>query len=272
MKGKNTGRDGALSSLKQVRQGSRGFHSQFVDNSRTFSGMTSSVTLMRWDNLFDDLESQLESEIGAVEREVHDDIERERQAHLTLHARLGNLLRVAPVAATAEQWGQGLDVMALTLRTGQSLSVSLIRLGQDWCAVDVISPTALTGHALVPIAAIASLHPTESQLVASLARVRELGDREIGETEIDQTESDERARAPRIADAMSLGFVLRDLARRRRPVELHGTHGTYAGTLDRVGADHCDLAEHHAEDARRSGNVRGYQVIALSRIALIRIL
>ena len=71
---------------------SRGFHSQFVDNSRTFSGMTSSVTVMRWDNLFDDLESQLESEIGAVEREVHDDVERERQAQLTLHARLANFV------------------------------------------------------------------------------------------------------------------------------------------------------------------------------------
>lgn len=116
--------------------------------------MTSSVPLMRWDDLFDDLESQLEAEIGAAEREVHDDVERERQSLLTMHDRLSNLLYGGPIE--------------LTLESGLTLSAFPIRLGRDWCAVEIVSPSAFVGHALIPIAAISDLHLSLSKLCLSL--------------------------------------------------------------------------------------------------------
>lgn len=260
MIGKNTGRDGALSSLKQVSSVSRGFHSQFVDNSRTFSGTTSSVPSMRWDNLFDDLESQLEAEIGAAEREVHDDVERERQAFLTVHDRLSNLSH----NAHCEQ-------LILGLVSGITLTVTLIRMGPDWCAVDVITPASYSGHALIPLDAIGSLDLTSLQSSVSLG-VPTGSEGASSDRAAMAAMSTGVAAAPRIANTMCLGFVLRDLARRRRTIEIHCHQGIFRGTLDRVGVDHCDLAEHAAEAARRLGNVRHYRVLALARIALVRIL
>lgn len=220
---------------------------------------------MRWDNLFDDLEGQLEAEIGAVEREVHDDLERHRQAHLTLHDRLVNLLSSASVHAEGavaaddepdsepDNGHHDSDVLALTLASGQSLSVVLIRLGQDWCAVDVISPPAFSGHAIVPIAAIAAVNLAPHQVTRSLRQAPEV------------------RQAPRIADLIGLGFVLRDIARRRHALEIHTLRGIFGGTLDRVGSDHCDLAEHSPRGARRNENVRTYRVVSLADITLVRI-
>ena len=268
MKGKNTGRDGALSSLKQVSFVSRAFHSQFVDNSRTFSGMTSSVPSMRWDNLFDDLETQLEAEIGAAEREVHDDVERERQALLTLRQRLVNLTEASPLLAgdhltdgdtlAAEDTLIDGDPVGLCLNSGLTLSATLIRIGLDWCAVDVLSPTAYSGHALVPIAAVSELELTRRQSDVSLGTP-------VGAESVAR-------HAPRIAETMGWGFILRDLARRRRTLEIHCRQGIFSGTLDRVGVDHCDVAEHAADASRRVGNVRRYRVLALASISLVRIL
>ena len=283
IEGENTGRDGALSSLKQVRAMSRGFHSQFVDNSRTFSGMTSSVLAMRWDNLFDDLEGQLESEIGLAERTADDDEERQRQAHLTLQERLRNLTVAFPRTAagmTAEPSAaceMPVESLQITLMSGRALEVSLIRHGRDWCAVDVISPPALDGHAILPIASIAALHLHAGQLSASMG-LSDTGavssptttDNMVHPTHV--LPGGWQATAPRIADTIGLGFVLRDLARRRRTLEIHSLQGVFVGTLDRVGVDHCDLAEHARGEARRETQVRGYRVVTLASITLIRIL
>jgi len=244
---------------------SRGFHSQFVDNSRTFSGMTSSVLVMRWDNLFDDLEGQLESEIGMAERTIDDDEERQRQAHLTLQERLRNLTMAFP--ATAAE---------ITLTSGRALAVSLIRHGRDWCAIDVISPPVLSGHAILPIAAIAGLRLHPGQLSVSLGTSVGTSVGASMPNAITQPahalQGGRQSSAPRIADTIGLGFVLRDLARRRRMLEIHSLQGIFVGTLDRVGVDHCDLAEHAPSEARRETRVSCYRVVTLASVTLIRIL
>lgn len=216
---------------------------------------------MRWDNLFDDFESQLEAEIGAAERTVHDDEERLRQAHLTVHERLRNL--TPPALKSRERAVSGrAEPLRLTLISGGELSVALIRHGRDWCAMDVISPASLAGHSIVPIAAIAKMTPSREQLRASLG----------ARTELDAVSEPQGPRPPRLADTIGLGFVLRDLARRRRMVEVHFIGGIAVGTLDRVGADHCELAEHLPEDARRDKNVTRHVILALTGIMLVRIL
>jgi hypothetical protein len=45
---------------------------------------------------------------------------------------------------------------------------------------------------------------------------------------------------------------------------------TLSGTLDRVGADHVDVAEHAPGEARRAAAVRQVRVVPLMALALLR--
>ncbi len=225
---------------------------------------------MRWDNLFDDLEGQLEAEIGAAERTVNDDEERQRQARLSVHQRLRYLTPQTLSAghgdaATAAAAAAAAAPLRLTLTSGGEIRVALIRHGLDWCAVDVHWPPALAGHALIPIVAIATIMPSREQLRVSLGERTDFGN-------VSEPASPQATVPPRLADTISLGFVLRDLARRRRMVEIHFLGGVSVGTLDRVGADHCELAEHSPGDARREKNVNQRIILALAGIVLVRIL
>jgi hypothetical protein len=42
------------------------------------------------------------------------------------------------------------------------------------------------------------------------------------------------------------------------------------GTIDRVGADFCEIAEHALDEARRGGAVHGVTAVALSALAVVR--
>jgi len=70
---------------------------------------------------------------------------------------------------------------------------------------------------------------------------------------------------------LGLTYALRGIARDRAPVTVLLIDGsTCTGTIDRVGADFLDLAEHAPGEPRRTGAVRGARTIALSAIAVIR--
>ena len=75
----------------------------------------------------------------------------------------------------------------------------------------------------------------------------------------------------RLAERITFGFALRDLSRRRVPVTI-GVHGgrTTTGTLDRVGADHLDLALHALDAPRRSAEVAGFRMLPLAAVAWVR--
>lgn len=212
---------------------------------------------MRWNNLFDDLESQLESEMNAVSRHQDVDEERQRHAQLTMHDRLRNLTVVPKRAGiTGRDERRSYDPVVVALTSGLVLSLVPLRHGKDWCAVDIHSPTSLAGQALLPIAAVESLLPTADQLTESLGK-RVLAER------VSQPES--------IAHRIGLGYVLRDLSRRRKTVEIHCAGSIYRGTLDRVSMDHCELAEHAVDEPRRRASVSRVRLLSLSRIILVRV-
>ncbi len=74
-----------------------------------------------------------------------------------------------------------------------------------------------------------------------------------------------------VARRLGLGSALRTLARQRVPVHLHLRDAAQVtGTIDRVHADHLDLAEHPADEPRRRELVRGVRAVPLPAIALVR--
>lgn len=74
----------------------------------------------------------------------------------------------------------------------------------------------------------------------------------------------------RVLRALGLGHAVRALARDRASVGVQLRGSTVHGTIDRVGADHFDLAVHEPGQWRRSAAVRSVASIAFSGIDWIR--
>lgn len=196
---------------------------------------------MHWERLFEDLEGQLASEWEAERAVLDAESERLRIARLDLRTRLRVLC------------GTGTDA-TVELVNGRRMPVTLQSLGADWIAVasrDLgAGGDARRSAQLVPLHAVASLTTDHGRLLASL---------------------DEPVTEPALRERMTLGFVLRDLARRRVPLHI-STHvgDDVHGTIDRAAADHLDLAVHDPGQARSAGAVQGFRIIPFSSIVAVR--
>jgi hypothetical protein len=70
---------------------------------------------------------------------------------------------------------------------------------------------------------------------------------------------------------LGLGYVLRAVARDRGAVTIVCRDGSRrTGTVDRVGADFLDLAEHPVGEPRRVGVLTGTRTLALAAICLVQ--
>jgi len=189
---------------------------------------------MRWDNLFDDLESQLEQELGAEDVDLLAEEERLRLGRLSLRDRLRAM-------STAD------EPIKLVLADGTRVAIEVGAIGRDWIAGELGGDGHRHASCVIPIESIAGCLPTSRQTVASVDAGPEAG---LGS----------------LSSRLGLPFVLRDLCRRRAAVNIRTAHDLLHGTIDRVGRDHFDLAEHEPGVARRERAVRGIRLVPIAAI------
>lgn len=74
-----------------------------------------------------------------------------------------------------------------------------------------------------------------------------------------------------VESRLDLRHALRGLARDRAPVRLVLADGeAVEGTIDRVGADYLELAEHAADAVRRAPEVRRMRMVPLAAVSMVR--
>lgn len=201
---------------------------------------------MRWDNLFDDLEGQLEYERDAEDSDLRAEEERLRLGRLALRGRL-----VSIVASEAT------GMVRVVLVSGDRLTLRPNAFGRDWLAGDLLAGEPRAGstpgaqQCVVPLTAIAGVLLQPPQVDGSLAP---------------ETES-----SARLSDRIGLPFVLRDLCRRRTSIEVQTGTERLHGTIDRVGRDHLDLAVHDVGTLRRASEVHEVRILPLAHIVLVKL-
>ncbi|MDJ0339085.1 hypothetical protein [Cryobacterium sp. PH31-O1] len=198
---------------------------------------------VRWDDLFDDLEGQLEHELGSEAADLRRHEERQRLETLSLRTRLSNVLRSAGLGGTLQ--------IRVVLVTGEILALCPTTLGQDWLAANLLGAANNPVECVIPLSALAGVLLTEQQSLASLA-----------------IESESTGRQ---TERVGFPFVLRSLCRRRRTVELDTKGGVLGGTIDRVARDHLDLAVHPLGTLRRTPDVLQYRLVPFWQIHVVRL-
>lgn len=213
----------------------------YVDNSYMPVWTSFTVGRVHWDRLFEDLEGQLASEWESERAALDAESERLRISRLELRSRL-RVLCASDAPAT------------LDLPSGRRVRARLNALGSDWLAATITQSeesTTKRSTLIVPLHAVRGLTVDHGLLLSSL--------------------DDEDDSASVLRERMSLGFVLRDLARRRVPVRIVGIDGSDVhGTIDRAGADHLDLALHDPGEARIASAVRSFQMIPFTAVASVQ--
>jgi len=185
---------------------------------------------VQWDRLFEDLEDQLASGWEAERAALNAESERLRIARLELRDRL---------AAMASSGAS----VALTLRDSTTLNGRIRGVGGDWVALEQSTVPVLV---IVPTAAVLAWGVDHPTLLSSGMPSEGLST---------------------LRERMTLGFILRDLARRRVGVTLRvSASQILTGTIDRAGADHLDLALHDLDQPRRSSAVRGFRVVPFAAV------
>lgn len=197
--------------------------------------LSPTLSRVQWDHLFEDLEGQLAAEWEAERAVLDAESERLRIARLSLRTRLRVLeSREAPVI--------------LRLVDGERRSVQLRAVGADWIAAQAQdAPSAM----VVPLAALMSIETHHGVLLETL--------------------EDGSALPDDLRDRMTLGFLMRDLARRRTPLHVVLRDGeALHGTIDRAGSDHFDLAVHDQGEARRPAAVRTFRIVPFDAVVWAR--
>jgi hypothetical protein len=158
-------------------------------------------------------------------------------------AELGDLVRAERAAISLRDRllaHVGCDVALHLVGGGEQARGAVLDVGADWVLL-----RSAAGDVLVPAGSVAA--------VAGLSR---------------SAVSD----GGRPARALRLNAVLRGLAGDRSPVTVELDGGvTLSGTIDRVGADHVDLAVHPLDEPRRQESVAGIRTLVTAAIVRITV-
>lgn len=186
---------------------------------------------MRWEALFADLDAQWEAaEAAELAVEVADRSRRE-MAYLRLVDRL------RPAVGSRLRF----DVASPAGPERGTITGRLLALGVDWLLAD----DGTGGEVLVPLRSV--------QVVRGL-----------------RGEAAHPGHEGQVGARLDLRHVLRGVARDRSGCLVTLTDGrTVSGTIDRVGVDFVDLAEHAPDEFRRSRSVAG-ATLPLAAIVLLR--
>ncbi len=206
-----------------------------MDNSRGIRKLSPTLVRVHWDRLFEDLEGQLAAEWEAERAVLDAESERLRIARLGLRARL-------------RRFEHDAALVGLRLVDGERRSVRVRVVGADWIAAQ---PPEGGGALIVPLSALTGVESTHGALLATL--------------------EDAVLPTDELRVRMTLGFLMRDLARRRTPLHVALRDGERLhGTVDRAGADHLDLAVHDAGQARRADAVRAFRIVPFDAVVSAR--
>jgi len=190
-------------------------------------GVSTRGGTVRWEELFDDLEAQVEqADAAELASEVADRTRRE-----LARIRLIDRLRASI----------GADLVCGTSGAG-SVAGRLLDVGPDW----LLLGERPHRDSLLPVAAVLSV----SGLGARAAEPGSEG---------------------KVAARLGLAHALRALARDRSVVTCVLVDGSaLSGTLDRVGADFFDLAEHPPGESRRAASVRAVRSVPFGALVVVR--
>ncbi len=212
-----------------------------MDNSYAAPDLSPTLGRVHWDRLFEDLEGQLASEWEAERAALDAESERLRISRLDLRSRL-RVLCAREASATIDLAGTG------------RFRARLQSLGADWVAALGAPDEGGAASRAVRLLPLHAIHGIAVDHGALLGSLDDTGDE-----------------PPSLRERMTLGFVLRDLARRRVAVRLTSVDGDdLHGTIDRAGADHLDIALHDPGDARLADAVRGFRIIPFAAIASVQ--
>ncbi len=129
----------------------------------------------------------------------------------------------------------------LRLVTGGGVSGQLVEVGADWLLV-----VERAVAALVPLRQVAAIGGLGSRSAAPGSEGR-------------------------VGAALDLRHALRRLARDRAAVVVSVVDGsTLSGTLDRIGADFVEIAEHPVDEPRRAVAVRQVSAVPIAALSVLR--
>jgi hypothetical protein len=195
---------------------------------------------VRWERLFADLEAQLAADdVRELTAEVADRTRRER-ALVGLH----------------ERFTAAVDRTVVEMRvSGVGLLRGLVTgSGPDWVLLDHRAE-----HPLSVVPPAGADRRIDRPVLVALAAIRSVTG--LGGAE----------QSGAVAKAFGLGSALRAVSRDRAVVDVVGVDGTLTtGTIDGVGHDYVDVAEHAADLPRRAENVLAVRVIPFVGIAVVR--
>ena len=196
---------------------------------------------MRWERLFDDLEAQLSADVTReLVAEVADRTRRER-ALVGMHERF---------AAAADRAVVEIRVAGVGLLRGL-----VTGSGPDWVLLDHRVEAAVS---VVPATGSGSARVDRPMLVPTHAIRSVTG---LGGAE--QTGA--------VAKGFGLGSALRAVSRDRAVVDVIDADGAVVtGTIDSVGQDYLEVAEHSADLPRRAENVLAVRAIPFAGVAMVR--